>query len=225
MKRILVIAAMAAACGGSSSSAVDHNRAGSGSSTLKVTSTVDVIVSATTPATSPLTNFSVTLKDGLNANVTGATVTVHNAAFGDVALAYAGGGSYTASKTSYPSGDLSLTVVNGTDKVQGVVLGYPGTHAINAPVAGSTVPVSTALHVSWTTPTVAKAATISLSSGGFSVQAPDTGAYDIPAGSNGRTGGQTVTVIRSNEVDIAGGLPGSSMKVTVTDQGGSFTVQ
>src|SRR5438445_5253053 len=117
VKRILVIAAMAAACGGSSSSAVDHNRAGSGSSTLKVTSTVDVIVSATTPATSPLTNFSVTLKDGLNANVTGATVTVHNAAFGDVALAYAGGGSYTASKTSYPSGDLSLTVVNGTDNV------------------------------------------------------------------------------------------------------------
>ena len=87
------------------------------------------------------------------------------------------------------------------------------------------MPVSTALHVSWTTPTVAKAATISLSSGGFSVQAPDTGAYDIPAGSNGRTGGQTVTVIRSNEVDIAGGLPGSSMKVTLTDQGGSFTVQ
>jgi hypothetical protein len=221
MKRILVIAALAAACGGSSGTAVDHNRAGSGSSTLKVTGSVDVIVSNTTP----LTSFSVTLKDGLNAAVTGATVTVHNAAFGDVVLASAGGGNYTASKTSYPSGDLSLTVVNGTDNVQGVVVGYPGTHAINAPAAGSTVAVNTALHVSWTTPAVAKAATISLSSGGFSAQAPDTGAYDIPAASNGRTGSQTVTVIRSNEVDIAGGLPESSMKVTVTNQGSSFTVQ
>jgi len=42
MKRILVIAAVAAACGGSSGTAVDHNRAGSGSSTLLVTGTVTV---------------------------------------------------------------------------------------------------------------------------------------------------------------------------------------
>jgi len=44
MKRILVIAAVAAACGGSSGTAVDHNRAGSGSSTLLVTGTVTVTV-------------------------------------------------------------------------------------------------------------------------------------------------------------------------------------
>ena len=62
MKRILAIAALAAACGGSSgNTAVDHNRAGSGSSTLLVTSNVTVTVSAT----APLTAFSVTVKDGL----------------------------------------------------------------------------------------------------------------------------------------------------------------
>src|SRR2546422_9120432 len=61
MKRILVIAAVATACGGSSGTAVDHNRAGSGSSTLLVTGTVTVTVSAT----APLTSFSVTVKDGL----------------------------------------------------------------------------------------------------------------------------------------------------------------
>ena len=133
MKRILAIAALAAACGGSSgNTAVDHNRAGSGSSTLLVTSNVTVTVSAT----APLTAFSVTVKDGLGANVSGATVTVHNAALGDVVLteAQTGSGVYANTSTSYPSGDLSLSVVNGTDKVKGVVVGYPGTHAINAPV-------------------------------------------------------------------------------------------
>ena len=223
MKRILVIAAVAAACGGSSGTAVDHNRAGSGSSTLLVTGTVTVTVSAT----APLTSFSVTVKDGLGANVSGATVTVHNSAYGDVALteAQTGSGVYTDSKTSYPSGDLSLSVVNGADKVQGVVVGYPGTHAINAPAGGSTVAANALLHVSWTTPTVAKAATISLGSGGFSAQAADTGAYDVPAGSNPARTGQRVTIVRSNEVDVGGGLPGSSMKVKVSLRGDTFTTQ
>ena len=231
MKRILVIAAVAAACGGSSGTAVDHNRAGSGSSTLLVTGTVTVTVSAT----APLTSFSVTVKDGLGANVSGATVTVHNSAYGDVALteAQTGSGVYTGSQTSYPSGDLSLSVVNGADKVQGVVVGYPGTHAINAPASGATAgccrcrcgAANAPLHVSWTTPTVSKAATISLSSGGFSAQVPDTGAYDVPAASNPARTGQRVTIVRSNEVDIGGGLPGSSMKVTVSLRGDTFTAQ
>src|SRR5437868_6898543 len=224
MTRILVIAAVAAACGGSSGTAVDHNRAGSGSSTLLVTGTVTVTVSDT----APLTSFSVTVKDGLGANLTGATVTVHNSAYGDVALteAQTGSGVYTNSKTTpYPSGDLSLSVVKGTDKVQGVVVGYPGTHAINAPAGGSTVAANALLHVSWTTPTVAKAATISLGSGGFSAQAADTGAYDVPAGSNPARTGQRVTIVRSNEVDVGGGLPGSSMKVTVSLRGDTFTTQ
>src|SRR5256885_1747813 len=151
MKRILVIAAVAAACGGSSGTAVDHNRAGSGSSTLLVTGTVTVTVSDT----APLTSFSVTVKDGLGANLTGATVTVHNSAYGDVALteAQTGSGVYANSKTTpYPSGDLSLNVVKGTDKVQGVVVGYPGTHAINAPTVNTSVSSTQPLHVSWTTP-------------------------------------------------------------------------
>src|SRR2546428_13964875 len=121
MNRIVVIAAVAAACAGSSGTAVDHNRAGSGSSTLLVTGTVTVTVSAT----APLTSFSVTVKDGLGANVSGATVTVHNSAYGDVALteAQTGSGVYTGSHTAHPSGGMSLAVVNGPEKVQGGVVG------------------------------------------------------------------------------------------------------
>ncbi|HYY52136.1 MAG TPA: hypothetical protein VE755_04645 [Myxococcales bacterium] len=216
MKRIVLVAAVAAACGGSSNTAVDRNHAGSGSSTLLVTATATVTVSDTAPATT----YSVTVKDGMNANVTGATVTL-----GGLALTDAGNGSYTGSQTTYPTGDLSLSVVNGTDNVQGVVVGYPGAHAINAPAGGSTVTANQPLHVSWTTPSVAKSAKITLSSGGFSTQAPDSGAYDVPAANNTARTGQRVTVSRSNEVDIAGGLPGSSIKVTVSLQTDAFTVQ
>jgi len=218
MKRIVLFAALVAACGGSSNTAVDRNHAGSGSSTLLVTATATVTVSDTAPTTA----YAVNVKDGLNANVTGATVTL-----GGLALTDAGGGNYTGSLTSYPTGDLSLSVVKGTDKVQGVSLGYPGAHAINAPVGGTgaSVPVNQPLHISWTTPSVSKAATITLSSGGYSAQAPDTGSYDVPAASNSQTRtSQRVTIVRSNEVDIGGGLPGSTMKVTVTTRTDTFAV-
>ena len=215
MKRILVLtAAIVAACGGSSGG--DHNQAGSGSSTLLVTGTVTVTVSST----SPTANYSVNVKDGFGANVTGATVTV-----GSLALTDAGNGNYTSSQTAYPSGDLSLSVVKGTDKVVGVVLGNPGAHAINAPVAGTPVTANAVLHVTWTTPEVAKAATVRMGSGGFSNTGPDTGAYDIPATNVTARASQTVTVTRTNEVSPAGGLPGSLLKVTVTSTTGSFAVQ
>jgi hypothetical protein len=216
MKRIVLLAAIAAACGGGSKTALDRNSAGSGSSTLLVTGTVTVTVSSTAPATA----YAVNVKDGLNANVTGATVIL-----GGVTLTDAGSGNYTAASTSYPTGDLSLSVVKGTDKVQGVVVGYPGAHDITAPAGGSTVAANQDLTVTWTTPSVSKSARITLSSGGFSAQAPDDGSYDVPAASNTARAGQRVTVTRSNEVDIAGGLPGSSLKVTVTNQTDAFTVQ
>lgn len=221
MNRILVIALLAAACGGSSAStAVDRNRAGSGSSTLRVTANVDVTVSAT----SPVTNYSVTLRDGLGANVSGATVVVRSAGNGDVTLteASAGSGNYTGSKTTYPGGDLALSVVRGTDKVQGVVVGYPGEHAINGPALNATVSSGQPLPVTWTTPSTSKAATITTRD--FSAQVPDLGTYDIPAASNPVRANQRVIVVRTNELDIAGALPTSRMRVTVTTTVDPFTV-
>ena len=216
MKRILVFAAaIIAACGGSSGGA-GHNNAGSGSSTLLVTGTVTVTVSST----SPTANYALNVKDGAGANVTGATVTV-----GGLALTDAGSGNYTSSQTTYPNGDLSVSVVKGTDKVEGVVLGNPGAHTINAPVAGTPVTANAALHVTWTTPEAAKAATVRMGSGGFSNTGPDDGAYDIPAASVTARASQTVTVTRTNEVSPAGGLPGSLLKITVSSTTGSFAVQ
>jgi hypothetical protein len=227
MKRIVLLAlatATAAACGGSSSGgAVDRNRAGTGTSTLKVTATATV----TSSTTAPLTNLSVTLDNGQNQNVSNATVTINNAGLGgDVALTEspAGSGIYTSSKTMLPSGDFTLNVVSGTDAVHGVVLGSPGAHTVNAPTMNTTVTANQPLDVSWTTPSTAKAATVSTRDLA-AVSMPDTGAYTIAAANNPPRTGQRVTVSRMNETDIAGGLPGSLFSVTVTNQVTPYTVQ
>ena len=221
MKRIVLIAALAAACGGTSHSAVDRNHAGSGTSTLRVTASVDV----TNSATAPVTNYQVDLRDGLGAIVSGATVTVHDSGQGDVPLAEtaAGSGRYTNSKTALPGGDLTLTVVHGADGVSGVVVGYPGAHSVNAPALNATVTANQPLDVSWTTPTTAKAATITTRD--YTIQVPDTGAYTIPAANNPPRTGQRVILVRSNELDIAGALPTSRLRVTVTTTVDPFIVQ
>ena len=214
MKRIVLVAAVVAACGGSSNIAANRNRAGSGSSTLLVTATATVTASDTSPST----NYLVTVKNGQNAGVTGATVS-----FGAVSLTDAGGGNYTGSSTLYPSGDLSLSVVKGTDQVQGVVLGYPGAHAINAPTVNSTVSAGQPLHVSWTTPSVAQSVTITTRD--FNVaDVSDTGSYDIAGTDNPARTNQRVIIVRSNQLDLAGALSGSLAKVTVTRRVDPFIV-
>ena len=221
MKRIVLLALVTAACGGTSGTANDRNRAGTGSSTLLVSATVTV----TNSATSPTTSLSADVSDGLGAAVTGATVTIQNAGLGgDTALVEgATPGHYTASNTSLPSGDFTLSVVKGTDSVQGVVVGSPGLHAINSPALNSTATANQPLDVSWTTPAMSKSATITTRN--FNVQVPDTGAYTIPAANNPARIGQRVIIKRANEVEIARGLPGSILRATVTTTVDPFTVQ
>src|SRR5947207_6686277 len=96
MKRIAIaLTAMLAACGGNSA-ATDHNKPGSGSSTLLVTADV----TASTSSSGPVTNFQVDVKDGMGAKVSGATVTLTNNELGSVPLveANAGSGRYVNSR-------------------------------------------------------------------------------------------------------------------------------
>jgi hypothetical protein len=221
MKRIALIAIIAAACGGHTSNATDQNRAGTGTGTLSVVA--DVNASSTSAAS--VTSFTVTVKDGLGQNVSGATVAVHNDQLGDVPLveATAGSGRYTNSKDSVGTSPFTLSVVSAKGNVQGVVVGNPGAHTVNAPIANATVPANTALDVSWTTPSTAKSATISTR--GFTAQAPDTGAYTIPATNNTVQNNQRLDISRFNEVDIAGAFSGSRMRVTYTASVNPYTVQ
>ncbi len=214
-------ALLLAACGGSSNLATDRNRAGSGSSSLLITG--DVTASLTSAG--PVTSFRVDLSDGLGNNVSGATVNLSTKDLGVVTLveANAGSGRYVNSKTSFPTGDFALAVSRGTDLVQGVVVGNPGAHTINAPVRSSVVPANQPLQISWTTPLTAKSVLIETRD--YSVEAPDTGTYTIPASGNPARATQRLNVSRVNEVDIAAGLPGSRLRVTFTSTVDPYTVQ
>jgi hypothetical protein len=204
----VVIALALAACG-KQSTALERNRAGTGSGTLLVDASIDA--STTSGA---LTSFQVDLQDGLGANVSGATVTIHNAEFGDVPLveASAGSGKYVNSKAAISNADFGLDVSHPTGAVTGVVVGNPGMHVINAPQASGTVPAG-ALQVSWTTPTTAYSAAVETRDFGPAA-APDTGTYTIAAASNPPNSTQRLDVDRYNVVNIAGGLVGSQMTVT-----------
>jgi len=222
MKRILTLAAAAAAlaCGSSNSNnaATSHNNPGSGSSTLLVTGDVVAAMSTATPP-APLTTFTVTVKDGSNANVSGATVTVSNASLqgGSMSLTEtpAASGHYTATVAAFPSGDFTMSVVKGTDSVQGVVVGGVGMQTINAPAASATVTHGTDLATSWTTPSVAKQVSVQTRDFG-PVSGADDGAFTILAAQNPIRTGQVLTITRQNEVDAAGGLTGSRLRATYT---------
>ncbi len=214
----LIATVALAACGGKPGTALDHNRAGSGSGTLQVTASVD--------ASGGSTNLTVDLTDGLGSPVSGATVTMHNLDFQDVTLveATAGSGHYVNSRAAVSNADFGLDVSHPTKgSVTGVAVGNPGMQLINAPAANTTVPALQPLAISWTTPIAAQTASVETRNLTQTL-VPDTGAYTIPGASNPVNTTQRLIVQRYNTVSIAGGIIGSQM--TVTNKATvSYTVQ
>ncbi len=202
-------------CGGGTGPAASRNNPGTGTNTLNVTADIDA---NDDPAAVGgfTTEYSVSLRDGAGIPVSGATVTMSNPSLGTLALPETGpgAGDYFISGSGFPSGDFTLNVVRGTDNVKDVVLGGPAVHTITAPVASSTMPANQALAVRWTVPSRATQAEVETRD--FGPQAlPDTGAYVITGASNPARPDQRNRVFRFNEVNIAGGLLGSRMRVQV----------
>ena len=204
-----------AACGGGGDAvgpAVSRNNPGTGTGTLKVTADIDA---ANVPG-GMSTDFTVSVRDGLGNKVSGATVTVYNPSLGTMTLTEtaAGSGDYFNTRLSFPSGDFTLAVVRGTDKVQGIVLGGPDVHSVTAPVAGSVATAGQPMTVRWSVPSRAKSAMLETRDFG-PLALPDTGAYVIAGANSPANSNQRVRVSRYNEVDVAGGLPGSRLRVTI----------
>ena len=206
---------LAAACGNSAGPATSRNNPGTGSSTLKVTADIDA---NDDPAAVGgfTTDYSVSLRDGLSSPVSAATVTISSPSLGTITLpeTAAGSGDYLLTGNSFPGGDFTLNVTRGTDNVHNVVLGGPGVHSVTAPAKNATVPANQPLAVRWTVPSQAKSAEVETRDFG-PVTLPDTGAYVIAGANNPPNASQRIRVFRFNEVDIAGGLPGSRLRVTV----------
>lgn len=201
-----------AACGDGTGPATSRNNPGTGTSTLRVTADID----ANDMAVGFTTEFLVSVRDGVGSAVSGATVTIANASLGTITLAETGAGSgdYFATRSSFPGGDFRLDVVRGTDNVRGVILGGPGVHNITAPLANSTVPANQPLTVRWTIPSQAQAAEVETRDYG-PVTGPDNGTFVIPTANNTARPDQRIRVFRFNEVTMAGGLPGSRLRVEV----------
>ena len=208
MNRILLLSmALALAACGKASTALERNRGGSGSGTLFVNASIEQ---------SSSTSFDLDLKDGAGVVVSGATVVIHNDPFGNVTLPEQAGtpGHYRAAMSAVSGGDFGLDVSHPSKgSVTGVVVGNPGMHTINAPMAGVAVPSGQPLQISWTTPATAYSASIDTKNFG-PVQAPDTGAYTIPGASNPIENAQRLDVKRENVVNISGGTIGSQLSLT-----------
>jgi hypothetical protein len=218
----LMLAALLA-CGDSTGPATSRNDPGTGSSTLRVTADIDA---NDQPDGSFNTDFEVTVRDGAGSRVSGATVSVDNALLGSVALAETspGSGDYAATRSSFPSGDFRLTVVRGTDNVRNAVLGGPGVQQILTPAANAAVTAGQPLTVRWSVPSRAQAAQVETRDFDSAVL-PDTGAVVIPGTGNPAATNQRIRVYRYNEVSLAGGLPGSRLRVTVRNSVEPVVVQ
>ncbi|MEO7713381.1 MAG: hypothetical protein ABIV10_10740 [Gemmatimonadaceae bacterium] len=162
------------------------------------------------------TDYSVSLRDGLANRISGATVTISNASLGTLTLVETGAssGDYASTRVGFPAGDFRLDVTRGADNVRNVNLGGPGVHTISAPVNGSVATAGQPLVVTWSVPSKAKAAELETRDFGPIVIA-DLGTYTIAGANNPANGSQRIRVRRYNEVDIAGGLPGSRLRVAV----------
>lgn len=210
-----VVLAAAAACGGGGDAtgpAISRNNPGTGTGTLRVTADIDA---ANVPG-GVSTDFTVSLRDGLGNKVSGATVTVFNPSLGTVTLTETGAGSgdYFNTRLTFPAGDFKLTVVRGADNALGIVLGGPDVHSVSAPVAGSVATAGQPMTVRWSVPSRAKSAMLETRDFG-PLALPDTGAYVIAGANNPVNSNQRVRLSRYNEVDVAGGLPGSRLRVTI----------
>lgn len=225
MRRLLGLLVALAACGDGTGPATSRNDPGTGTSTLRVIADVDANDDPTVIG-GFVTEYFVSVRTGAGGAVSGATVTIRNATLGTLTLPETGPGTgeYLLVGNTFPSGDFQLDVVRGTDNVRDVVVGGPGVHNITTPLANSTATALQPMTVRWTVPSRAKSAELESRDHG-PVTLPDTGAYVIPGVDNPIRPDQRIRVFRFNEVDIAGGLLGSRLRVTVRKTAEPINVQ
>lgn len=209
---------LVAGCGDGTGPATSRNNPGTGSSTLRVIADIDANDDPTIIGGFS-TDYFVSVRNGAGSPVSSATVTISNGAFagGKITLPETGTGTgdYLLTGNTFPSGDFRLDVVQATNTISGVVVGGPGVHNIITPVKNDTVAVNQPLLVRWTVPSRAKSVELETRDVG-PITLPDTGAYRLTAADNNQIRpDQRIRVFRFNEVDMAGGLIGSRLRITV----------
>jgi hypothetical protein len=208
----LSLAVFTLGCSDSTGPAASRNEGGTGTQTLRVTGEIE----GQDVGGGFVTQFLVSLRDAAGGPVSGAVVTVRNPALGTVNLLElnAASGDYEATVNVFASGDYRLDATRGTDNVQGVVVGGMAAHQIVGPRADTTITANQPFTITWTRPSEAVAAdleTRDFSTTGIS----DVGTLTIAGANNPARPDQRIRLWRYNQVGIAGGLPGSRLKLSI----------
>ncbi len=208
----LSLAALTLACNDSTGPAASRNQVGTGSLTLLV----DGDIEGQDVPGGFVTQFLVHVANATGTPVSGATVRVQNTALGTVNLLElsAGSGDYEASVNTFGSGDYGLTVTRGTDNLQGVVVGGMSAHGIARPRADTTLTAGQPFTITWTRPS--EAAGADMETRDFTASGiPDVGTYTVLGVNNPARPDQRVRVWRYNQVNPAGALAGSRLRLSI----------
>ncbi|MEE8520012.1 MAG: hypothetical protein V3S83_01530 [Gemmatimonadota bacterium] len=161
-----------------------------------------------------LTGFSVDVSDREGEPVSGADVVIEGG-FGPRTLSEGPTpGSYLGELSGAAWGTLRLDVERDTLFVHGIVLGNIGIHTFTAPQPEDTVEAQTPLVVRWFRDSEAPMARLSTRDVTLN-DVPDTGEFILPDSLNPARSNQRFELVRSNEVQIAGGLRGSFFRLEV----------
>lgn len=219
-RRALLFGMMLAACGPG-----NGNSPGSGSNTLRVDAEASASesVNNASAASDFSTELSVRVSKG-GAPVTGATVTIRSSC-GEVALTdEMSTGTYRATQPSYCQ-TYTLEVTSGADRVAGVTVQGPAIHTISAPTERQNVSSRMALGIAWA-PRGASETRIESRDYSTTLMG-DPGASEIPMGrlrfEPGTATNERVRVTRSNSVQPAGAVTGSSFTVRIRNEVEFFT--
>lgn len=218
----LSLAMLTLGCSDSTGPAASRNEPGTGTSTLLV----DAEIEGQDVPGGFVTQFLVHVEDIGGVPVSGATVAVQNNILGTLNLLElsAGSGDYEGSANTFAPGDYRLAVTRGADNIQGVVVGGMSAHTITRPRADTTITTGQSFAVAWTRPSEAVA--VDLETRDFAVNSiPDAGLYTIPGANNPPRPDQRIRVWRYNQVNPAGGLAGSRLRLSIRNTVEPFIVQ
>ena len=208
-----------AACSSSPLDPGAGNSAGTGTSTLLVTGNADAHAQIADAKQASDFTTDVTVHVSLNGQpVTTGTVTINSRTMKQpLPLVIDGNQEWQGTLAGYDE-VYELSVVAGTDKVQGVIVDGPDIHLFTAPQAGASLDSTVANMMTWERAIVADHASLRI--GDLDRLAiDDTGTFSIPAGSlkaeKDQARPNTLELTRTNQVVPKGAIAGSMFSVSI----------
>jgi hypothetical protein len=218
MRPLIASSLFLVACSSSPLDPGAGNNLGSGTQTLSVEGSIsaDSDVANASNASGFTTHFEIHLTKGGQAVTTG-TVTISSNG-GDVALTFDGGnGNWIGSQAGYFE-VYGLDVTSGSDAITGVRIDGPDLHTFTAPALGATLDSTMTNTVTWSRDDHADIATLRTNQLDR-ITIDDTGTYSLAPGSlkssKDKAENESIELRRTNQVQPAGAVPGSTVGVTV----------